>query len=366
MIRTAIVGAGGIAELHVSAMKRLDARPAAVIAETEDEARAFAVRHGIPRWGTELELISDPAIDAVHLCTPPSTHSGLIRFCLDQGKHIYCEKPLCLDADEAAVLAEAARERGSVCAVGFNVRFYPACLALRARIRSGDFGRPLLIHGDYLQSFHALPARYQWRYDPAIGGPMRAVTEIGSHWLDLARFITGLEITAVSARLGRFFPKRRIGPDGMMSPEDESGEGEVIQVESEDAAIIHLQFGEGTIGSVVLSEVSPGRENRLTIEATCERGNFWWNSEANGVLSVSRKGGPIQTESFGFGEGFGDTFYSSIGLFYRTVLSPERRDGSARLPTFDDGAENAAVCAAILESDRRGSEWVAVRGAGRS
>lgn len=361
MMKTAIIGAGGVAELHVAAMKRLDLSPSIVIAATEDEARAFAARFRIPEWSTDTDRAFSEEIEAVHLCTPPSTHGELIRSCLDAGKHVYCEKPLCLDPEEAAQLMEIARRSGSVCAVGFNVRYYPACRALKQALSDGQFGNPLFLHGSYLQSFHALPAPYQWRYDPEVGGRMRAVTEIGSHWFDLAQFLSGLKITAVSAQLGRFFPKRRLNSDGFMIPYAPGGSGNVVQVDSEDTAGIHLRFENGAIGSVVLSEISPGRDNRITIEVTCSDGNLWWHSDAADVFSFTKKGRAISSKTAGFGTGFSDSFYFLIRGFYEMILNPGSADSSQLLPSFADGARNVAICAAIEESDRYDSKWIAVR-----
>lgn len=361
MLKTAIIGAGGVAELHVAAMKRLDVSPAIVVAATEDEARSFAERFRIPEWTTDTERAFGEEIKAVHLCTPPSTHGDLVRTFLEYGKHIYCEKPLCLDAEEAAQLARKARAAGSVCTVGFNVRFYPACQEMRRTVQTDFPGKPVLIHGSYLQSFHAMPAPYQWRYDREIGGRMRAVTEIGSHWLDLAQFISGLKITAVSAKLGRFFPKRRLNPDGMMVPFTPDGVGKVVQVESEDAAAISLRFENSAMGCVVLSEISPGRDNRISLEVTCSDGNLWWNSDAKDVFSVAKKGDPVLAKPAGFGTGFGDTFYFLIRAFYETILNPGAVETRRLLPTFEDGARNAAICAAIEESDRWDSKWTPVQ-----
>lgn len=356
-MRAAIIGAGFAGEAHAAALKACGVQAAAVVTTHEKTARAFAQRWQIPAFGTDLALACAPQIDAVHICTPPATHGALVRTLLRAGKNVLCEKPLSFARAEADELAAAARTSGLVCALTFNVRYHMACQKARELIASGRFGRPLLIHGSYLQEFNAFPAPLDWRYNEALAGTMRAVTEIGSHWLDLAQYVSGQRVTAVSALFGCFNPERTL-ENGLMQPLRAGSAGERIHVSSEDAAVISLQYEDGAIGSVVLSEVSPGRGNRLSLEITCEYGNLWWNEEDNNLLHTARKGEGVNTQIFAFGNGFGDTFTTLLEHYYAAVAAKD--PAAADCPTFAEGAQITALCCAAAESAAQNSRWVRV------
>lgn len=357
-MRAAIIGAGFSGQVHAAALKACGVEPAVVVTTKEETARAFAQQWNIPRWGTDLSLAYAEDIDAVHICTPPTTHGEMVLSLLSHGKNVLCEKPLCFDAEEAKALAEAAEKSGRICAMTFNVRYHMACQKAREIIASGQLGRPLLIHGNYMQEFNAFPAPLDWRYRPELAGEMRAVTEIGSHWLDLAQYISGKKVTAVSALFGKFNPDRTLA-DGMMHPLGANVAGEPIHVISEDAAAINLKYEDGAIGSVLLSEISPGRGNRLTLEVTCEYGNLWWNEEDNNLLHTARKGEGIHTEVFAFGNGFTDTFRTLLERYYAAIQQKQSAD-APDWPTFAEGAQITAICCALAESAAQDSRWVTV------
>ncbi len=379
-MRTAIIGAGFAGATHVEALRACGVEPALIITKHEDTARAFAVEHGILQWGTDLSLACAEEIDAVHICTPPTSHGKLTEYFLQAGKNVLCEKPLCLDPKEAEKLCKLAKESGKICALTLNVRYHMACQRAREIIGSGALGRPVLIHGNYLQEFGALPAALDWRFVPELGGSMRAVTEIGSHWVDIAQYISGDRISAVSAQFATFHPIRKV-VDGVMAAEEESGQakegsaeqtadktvgqtekikdaaGAVVQVTSEDAAAVNLRFASGAIGSVMLSEISQGRGNRLSLEITCENGNLWWNEEENNLLHTARKGQGVNTEVFAFGNGFGDTFTALLKNFYLAVRTGKPSDDC---PTFEEGVNICKVCDAMERSAGQDSKWICV------
>ena len=354
-MRAAILGAGFAGRSPVAALRAAGVEIAAVITTREETARAFAAEWDIPRHGTDLALALALEVDVVHICTPPTTHGPLIRRLLAAGKHVVCEKPLSLDTAEAAELARLAAKSGTLCAVCFNSRFHLACRKARQLMAEGTFGRPLLIHGSYLQEFHALPAPKDWRYNEAVAGRMRAVTEIGSHWLDLAQYISGLQARAVSASFGRFWPRRSLR-EGIMYPQDQPGEP--MEVVSEDAAAVTLRFEGGALGNVLLSEVSPGRGNHLALEITCENGSLWWNAEDNNRLYTARKGEGVHCEVFAFGNGFNDTFAAMFRSFYAAAAA----GGAENIPwaTFDQGARVTAACQAMAASAGADSRWVEI------
>lgn len=353
MLTAAIYGSGMIANEHAKALRSLNIPISAVVCRNEAHARTFAAAWGIPVWGTDTALLEKA--DCVHICTPPTAHFAIISDLLKKGKHIICEKPLCLKAEEAETLAGLAEKAGTVCAVGFNVRFHPAVVQAKELIAAPDFGQVLLLHGSYLQEFGAEPATLDWRYDPAIAGQMHAVTEIGSHWMDLAQYLSGKKITAVSAQFDRFHPMRYT--DGRQLYNSPAEGRSPVTVNSEDAAILNFRLEDGAIGCVTLSEVSHGRQNRLSIEITGEYQSLWWNSEDAGRLRYAQKGAGVRELQFAFAEGFSGSVRMLIGSVYQNISSGAN---APCYPTFREAANNVRLCAAALESANTNGAWVTV------
>lgn len=357
MIKAAIWGAGYIAATHAESLRGLGIPIHVVVDRNADKARDFAQRWGIPHWSQQPEELFSDQVACVHLCTPPNLHYEMACRLLEAGKHILCEKPLCFSNTEADTLARLAREKGLVCGVNFNVRFHQACQQAKKLVDSPDFGRVLLIHGSYLQEFSAPPSLRDWRYDPKLAGEMHAVTEIGSHWMDIAQYISGKRITAVSALFDRSYPIRY--QEGNLLYGEPAPGRELFPVQSEEAAMVNLRFQGGAIGSMVLSEISQGRYNALSLEVTGEKQNLWWNAEQNNLLCHARKGGTVESNVFAFGNGFTDTFRSLAAAFYEDVLQGKPSEHPV-YPTFEDGRNNVLLSNAILASARQDSKWVQV------
>ena len=254
-MRVAIVGAGLIAHAHAQAVKGLGHHLELIVSRTADKAASFAQQWNIPSFSTNFEDVLADNIDSVHICTPPALHYQMIKKALNANKHIICEKPMVLKPEEAKELLALAKAKNRVGAVNFNVRFHEACQRAKAFIETPEFGTIRLIHGSYLQEFHALPEEYGWRYQKELAGDMRATTEIGSHWIDLVRYWTGLEIEAVSANFANFNPIRY--RSGRQMHAEEVQDAQVIQVDSEDVACVNFRFSNGAVGMVLLSEISP-------------------------------------------------------------------------------------------------------------
>lgn len=342
--KAGIIGTGWIAELHAEALKKLNIPIAAVVGHDAERTKAFAQRWNIPVYGTKTEILYTADVDTVHICTPPAAHYDQIKEAIFHKKHIFCEKPLCLDPNQAAELADFAEREGLHCAVGFNVRFYQACQKAREIVSDPAFGKILLIHGSYLQEFGAEPTQWSWRYEDK----MHAVTEIGSHWLDLSSYISGKKVVAASALFDNFHPLRY--KDGNALYCEKAKGREEVAVPSEDVAAIHLRFEDGTIGSVVLSELSHGRGNRLFLEITGEKQSLWWNSEEKGRLFLAEKGkNPVE---YHFDDCFEDTFVEILRTFYGSNPS--------RCPNFADGRNNVMLCHALWCSNKANSCWLEV------
>ncbi|MCQ2418941.1 MAG: Gfo/Idh/MocA family oxidoreductase [Clostridia bacterium] len=352
MLSAAIIGTGFAAEIHARTLHTLGIEIKAVVSRTEDSAARFAAKWNIPTYGTELSAAF--CADVIHICTPPSLHFAQASACLQEKKHVVCEKPLCLDVQQAQTLCALAESAGTVCAVCFNSRFYAAIPRLKEICSEEDFGRPVLIHGSYLQEFGAMPCKNDWRYQASSAGKMHAVTELGSHLLDLLQYLSGRKITSVCAQFDRFHPVRYLDGDQLFS---ENKEGRTpVTVNQEDAAILNLRFSDGAIGVVTLSELSHGRQNRLSVEITGENASVWWNSEDASKLYCGKKGWGVREEQSAFSGGYFETHLNLFTAVY-TAIRENRREG---YPTFKDGAQNASVCEAAYDSAMQDAKWVQI------
>lgn len=357
-MRVAIVGCGNIANSHASALRNQKQTLALCVGRTLDKAEAFAKQWDVEKFSDRFEDALQADIDCIHICTPPTLHYMMAKKAMEAGKHVVCEKPLCLDSAQAKELWELSRKANTLAAVNYNVRYHDACQKARKIVRSEDFGKQLLIHGSYMQQFSLLPCDYMWRYIPEVGGKMRCVTEIGSHWFDLIRFITGLEITSVSADFGKFFPNRFL-KDGMMYEEPVEG-STPLKVDSEDTATIMLRFSNGAKGVLLLSQLSHGRCNRVAFEISSARKSIWWNSEDPLKLNTANIATGINTNVNAFAGGFPDTHASFFEQIYKALSAGEVLN-SEKIPNFYDGYQNAAICEAVYESATNNSTWKDVK-----
>lgn len=357
-LKAAVWGIGSIGTSHVQALKELGVEVALIVSRNEEKLKKFAKENDIANYSTDEQAIMNADLDCVHICTPPNLHYIQMRELLKHGKNVLCEKPLCFEDHQAQELFMLAEENRCFNAVGFNVRFHDAVQQAKRMIASEDFGSVRLIHGSYLQEFHALPAPYDWRYDPKTAGVMRAMTEIGSHWTDLAEYLSGKKIKAVSACFANFEPKRD-RKDGMMYELSSISDAEKIEVKSEDAALLHFRFEDGAIGSLVLSEVSQGRINRLEIEITGAKKNIWWNSEENNKLNLGEKGQAVKSLLYPFGNGFNDTLKRLFKNFYADIARGQFGDRPP-YPTLLDGMRNVMICNAAYESAINQGKWIEI------
>lgn len=366
-LRAGVAGAGFIGAVHVEALRRLGIEVTGVVASTPERAAAKGLAPAYPSYEALLE---DRSVDVVHLATPNHLHYPQVKQALAAGKHVVCEKPLAVGAEQSAELVELAERSGLVHCTNFNLRFYPLAQELRALARGGELGEIWNVHGGYLQDWLLYPTDWNWRLEPELGGPLRAVGDIGSHWLDLARFVTGLEVDAVCADLATAIPVRRkpAGPvETFASAEDV--ERVDAPMATEDLAHVLLRFHGSARGSVVVSQVSAGRKNSLRIEVDGSAGSAAWDSERPEELWLGHRdrpnelllrdpSAPRSTLPAGHAEGFAETFRELYRAVYTAVAAggpPAEPD----YPTFRDGHVENVLGEAILQSSRT-ERWVEV------
>ena len=376
-VRAAVIGTGFIAGLHIDALRRIGVQIAGVLTRDAEAARASGRYERV--YADLDELCADTSIDVVHVTSPNALHFPQVRALVAAGKHVVCEKPLALTAEDGAVMLREAERAGVVHAVCFNIRFNPVVHHARAMVREGRIGAPRLVHGSYLQDWLLLDTDWNWRLDPAASGRLRAVADIGSHWLDLVSFVTGARITEVFADLHTFLPVRR-RPTGSVETFTADSIGEVdreeVGVDSEDAAGILLRFDDGARGVLTVSQVSAGRKNALSFEVSGSTAGLAWNSEDPERLWVGRRGAlnelllrdatlmspdaqRITHYPGGHAEGFAESFLGLVETVYAAVLTG-RQPTEPDFPTFADGVEGLYIEDAVLTSNETG-RWAPVR-----
>jgi predicted dehydrogenase len=366
----AVAGTGFIGPVHVEAVRRLGHRVVGVLGSTPAKGRAAAAALGVPTAYESLAaLLADPAVEVVHLATPNRAHFAQATAALEAGKHVVVEKPLAMTAAETAELVRLAAARpGQVAAVNYNVRFYPLCLDARERVRGGELGDVLHVTGSYLQDWLLYPTDFNWRVLAEHGGDLRAVADIGTHWLDLVCFVTGLEIEAVCADLRTVYPVRQKPAGGSDTFTGSAGQGgEPVAVTTEDYGSILLRFKGGARGCVTVSQVTAGRKNCLRFDLAGSRAALAWDSEEPNVLHVGHRGranesvgrdpGQLSAAARRFSDypgGHAEGFPDSHKQLFRAVYAAI--DGEpGPYPTFADGHREVLVCEAVLRSSRSGS-----------
>jgi predicted dehydrogenase len=366
-----VVGTGFIGVVHVDALRRLGVEVTGVVGSSPERAEAKRLA---PAYESYDALLADERVDVVHLTTPNHLHYPQVKAALEAGKHVVCEKPLALTAAESQELLALADRSGLVHCTNFNIRFYPQVQEARARVRGGEVGDVWNVHGGYLQDWLLFPTDWNWRLEPDKGGALRAVADIGSHWLDLVQFVTGLEVEEVFADLATTIPVRQ-RPTGQVETFAAAGDVERADVpmSTEDLGHILVRFRGGARGSCVISQVSAGRKNAVSFEVAGSHGSLAWRGEQPEELWLGRRDEPNGTLlrnpalmaassaatthlPAGHAEGFADTFRELYRAVYRAVAAGEPGDD---YPTFRAGhVENVlGEAVALSNTDQR---WVEV------
>ena len=375
LLRVGIAGSGFIGRVHARSALLAGGRLVAVAASSADSAKAAAAEMGAERAAASAEeLAADPDIDVVHVCTPNHLHRPLAEAALAAGKHVVCEKPLALDAAEAEALVAAAAESGQQAGVPFVYRFYPTVREARERVSRGELGALHLLHGTYLQDWLLRPEDDNWRVDEVAGGPSRAFADIGSHWCDLAEFVSGQRLTRLSART-QTAVRERVSDSARKAFAGGDGGGESRPVSTEDVALVQFETDGGAIGSVVISQVSAGRKNRLWIELDGSESALAFDQEqpeqlwagrrdAEAIVrrdpeSLSSAAKRYATLPAGHPQGYADCFDGFVADFYEGIRTGTPRAG---LPVFADGLRAVRITEAVLASAASG-EWVDVAAA---
>jgi predicted dehydrogenase len=376
-IRSAVVGTGFIGPVHIEGLRRAGVRVAGVLGSTLAKSRQMSERLDVPRaYESFAEMLADADVQAVHLATPNRLHFEQASQALRAGKHVMCEKPLAMTPTESAELVRLAKETRRAAGVNYNIRYYPLCREAAERARAGTLGEMYHVTGSYVQDWLFFPTDFNWRVLAEEGGELRAVSDIGTHWLDLVQFITGLHVEAVFADLKTVLPVRqrpRGGVETFSAKLGTSQDTEPVAIHTDDYGSILLRFQGGARGVLWVSQVTAGRKNCLRFEIAGSKQAMAWNSETSDELwighrdraneSLLRDPALLSAEARrytdypgGHNEGFADTFKQCFRAFYEAIAAGAW-DASTVYPTFADGHREIVLCDAILRSARE-ERWV--------
>ena len=375
-IRLGMVGGGAgsnIGETHRYAA-RYDNRyelVTGVFASSADRSQAFAATLDIApdrRYATwqemaEKEAQREDGIEAVSIMTPNNSHYPIAKAFLQQSIDVICDKPLTTELDDALDLLRLTRQTGLVFGVTYNYTGYPMVRQARAMVQDGALGEIRLVQVEHASGWAATLLEAEghkqavWRTTPSIAGKSSVVGDLGTHAHHLARFITGLEVTEVSAELSTIVPGRQ----------------------ADDNAHIMLRFNNGARGMMWASMVAAGHLHGQRIRVYGEKGSLEWIQEEAEQLIFRPVDGPIQILSRGFGwlspaaqrasrlwPGHPEGFLAAFANIYTDIAEAvvARRDGLEAdplvysFPTVEDGVLGVKFVDTAVTSHQQNGAWI--------
>lgn len=376
IFKTGVIGIGFIGVAHIEALRRLGNVEVVALTDNHDpvkKAASLNVAHGFKDY---REMIDTLDLDMVHICTPNHTHYEIAMYAMERGIHVLCEKPMTTTVEEGQRLVKAAKEKKIINAVNYHNRFYPITHHIRQIVKEGQLGKIFSIHGGYIQDWLLYDTDFNWRLIASKSGKTRAVADIGSHWLDLIEYVSGLNVTEVFAEFATFYDtrKRPFKPLETFSAQQLSPEAyEEIQIDTEDFACILLRFDNGAVGNTTISQMFAGEKNRISVFIGGSKMSAQWDSNdlSNLVLGCRNEANRIITKDPGLlhpssssivnypgghVEGFPDAFKQTFKQIYASIENPSLSPDYA---TFEDGLRQIVLCEKIFESAQTG-KWVKI------
>jgi predicted dehydrogenase len=308
--------------------------------------------------GDWRELVADPSIDVIHVCTPNHLHAPITRAALNAGKHVFSEKPLAMSVEDGQALVDLAKEKERIVGVNFCYRYYPVIQEAAQRVGRGDLGRVTTVSGHYYQDHLLSPADYNWRLNPNLSGPSSMIADLGSHWFDLVETICGQRICAVMADTHTVYPSRMPG-------------GASVKCPLEDIGAVLFRLEDGGIGTFITTQMAPGRKCAIDLHVYGTKSGLSWSHERANELWMGQQLAPnavltespiLQAESTqcysllpaGHPMGYHDAMYNLFREYYRAV-----NGGRGYYPSFEAGLAMLEVVEAAVESVHT-RRWVQV------
>lgn len=379
-LRAGIIGTGFIAPVHIEALKRLGIQITAVCASSSS-ARKTAELWGIEETYGDYDyeaMYASPNVDVVHITSPNNAHVEQSLAALAMGKHVICEKPLGMTSEETAKVVAAVKKggkKGPVFAVNYMCRFFPAVLQMRAMVQRGDLGQIIHVQGHFFQDWLLHQTDFNWRVLAAEGGKLRAVGDIGTHWIDAVSFILGSKAESVFAHLETFH-KTRLRPKGAVQTfaNVDPKKMDPFKVDTEDFGSVLLKFGKSTHGyangvhaNASISQMAAGWKCSLALGIYGTKGSVQWDLQQPNEITVGRRDSPNQilqrgTPGFmedvanftdypgGHPEGFSDAHKMQYRAVYEHIASGKKTP--ALFATAAEGHHEVKLCEAILQSSQ--------------
>lgn len=370
----AVVGTGFIGTVHIGALRRLGVPVIGVLGSSPERGAERAAALGVAQAYRSLdELLADPLVQVVHVTSPNVAHFDQVTQILSAGKHVICEKPLAMTSAQSAQMVTLAHNSGKIAAVCYNTRFYPLNQQARGMVAAGELGQIRLISGQFHQDWLAKDTDWNWRLEADEGGPLRSVSDIGTHWIDLTSFISGQRASAVFAELATFMPVRQKPTGPVETFSAAKGGTEPRRINTDDAAMILLRYPDGARGVMSTSQISRGHRGTLWWDMSGTDASAAWHADRPEQLWIGHRDAPNQimlrdpsmmnpmgiaasTLPGGHSEGFADTFHAFFRQVYADVERGARGAASS-YASFDDGHYEMLFCDAVLKSAQDG-RWV--------
>lgn len=379
-----LIGAGFMGQAHADAYCRarslysdLPLTPHLYALADADRALAErnAARLGFEKgFGDWREMVRDPNVHLVDITSPNAMHFEMAMAAIEAGKHVYCEKPLAMNADQGRQMRDAALKKGVKTMVSFNNIKTPAAMLARQLIDTGAIGRPIRFRGTFDQGFFNDPQLpWSWRCSREAAGT-GSLGDLGAHVIGVAQFLMG-DITEVCAQSQIAFEKRPMPAGGSGYAATVADNAEWRRVENDDQTQCLVNFASGAAGVIESSRVAAGRIFGIYWEVSGTEGTLYMDGERFNELQVYRQSDPKRERGFKtlfagsqvpqYGGFFGFDFGGGgLGFFDIKVIdifdliTGIAGDGDC-FPDFAFGAANQEVLEAIDRSCRE-RRWRAV------
>jgi predicted dehydrogenase len=386
-IGVAVIGAGMAGRAHASGYRTAstlygEGLPEVRLVAVADVNPAFATdtarRFGYERAEGGWEAVAEaPDVDVVSVVVANPLHRQIVEGLLAAGKHVLCEKPMAPTVEDAEAMVAAAKASGRETGIGFVFRRSPAIAAIRDQVASGAIGRPLHFNGHYWCDYGVDPrAPMSWRYK---GGPgSGALSDIGSHLIDLAEFVCGPIASVRGAALPTVITERAL-PLGAAVGHAAAELSDVTEpVENEDLVSFTASFASGAAGTLSASRVAYGLANSLGFEVFTERGAATFDLARAGEFGFAdpAPAGPAQgyrqvlvgpahpyltgglpMDFPGVGYGQNDLFSFQARAFLEQVAGLERLP---RMASFSEGLRNIRLLDAVAASAKAGGAEIVI------
>ena len=380
MLTAAVVGTGFIGPVHAEALFRLGITVKGILGSSPEKSQQTAKKLGLAVGYEDYQaILEDDEIDVIHITTPNKFHFDMASRAMAAGKHVICEKPLAMTVAETSQLVDTANANPNlVAAVNYNIRFYPMVLHAHELVKRGVVGDIYSVRGGYVQDWLLYDTDWNWRLMPDEGGDLRAVGDIGTHWMDLIGFVTGLKVESLIADLATFVPVHKKPRQAVATFEGKKDDNvpveyDPVNIKTEDWGAILFHYVGGARGTLNVSQVTAGRKNQLTFEIAGSKASLAWNSERPNELWIGHRDKPSEVllkdpsliGNFALGhtdypgghnEGFPDTFKQLYRAIYDYIQAGDFT-APKPFPTFDEGHLEVALCEAILKSHQERS-WI--------